>query len=422
MLYVLKQGIEMMKTFFQSKKLPFIGIICSIMALVIFVPNIAFAAGEAGSMQDTARLFKDQDIWFMLMLVAFLMLFIRKFEWSVCLAVLLTAASSAIMYLLLSQATTLGVPADQVWTQEGMIAAVVCAITVVIGIGVFLGTIKMWQYLLAGALFTPLFMLLEVILWQWLPGITGGEVTDPGGGILVHQFAAYFGLGVALGIREKRAFEEPMLTSKQSVAFVWLATMLLFILWPSFVTALLPLEVNTQVMINCYLSGFGSIIAAYLTCVAVSKKKKVNPLVYTYAMLAGPVASSSTLLLAHPWVSMLIGVVAGVLCTLAFTFLNAWLCKKLKVLDVMGVHNLHGIGGWISLLTGAMLAGNAINVLAGVVTLVLGIVGGCIIGLILRGTRGKLLTEQLFSDESVFEEYNPDPRIEPAQEVDPGQS
>lgn len=34
-----------------------------------------------------------------------------------------------------------------------MIRAVICSITVVIAIGVFLGTCKMWQYLLVGAAF-----------------------------------------------------------------------------------------------------------------------------------------------------------------------------------------------------------------------------------------------------------------------------
>jgi ammonium transporter Rh len=134
-------------------------------------------------------------------------------------------------------------------------------------------------------------------------------------------------------------------------------------------------------------------------------------------MLAGPVASSSTLLLATPWTSLLIGVVAGVLSTLSFTYFNAWFCGKIKVLDVMGVHNLHGVGGWISLLTGAMLAGSVVNVWAGVLTLALGVVAGLVTGLIIRALRGEMPDETLFSDEAVFEGYNPDPRIEPGEEL-----
>jgi ammonium transporter Rh len=363
-------------------------------------------------LQDYLRLFKNMDIWFMLMLVAFLMIFIRKFEWCTCIAVLLSATSSILTYIFLCQ-SALGMSAEELFgSQDVMIAGVVCAITVVIAIGVFLGTVKTWQYLLVGVLFAPAFMILEYALATWLPGVAGGPVVDPGGGILVHLFAAYWGLGVALGVREKRAFDDPMLTSKQSVTNAWLASMLLFILWPSFVTSLLPLEVNTMATINCYFSGFGSIITAYITCAAVSKTHKVNPLVYTYAMLAGPVASSSTLLLASPWVSLLIGCGAGILSALAFTYLNAWLCGKIKVLDVMGVHNLHGVGGWISLITGALLAGSVVNIWAGVLTAVLGVVVGLITGVILLATRGNMPNEELFSDEAVFEGFNPDSRVE----------
>ncbi len=394
-----------------SKFLVLIGFFIALIVIFAF-PNIAKAA-EAGGLEDSLRLFKNMDIWFMLMLVAFLMIFIRKFEWGVCLAVLLTAISSVITYLFMAQYVK-GLTPEELWTQNGMISAVVCAITVVIAIGVFLGTVKMWQYILAGILFTPAFVLLEFILMTWLPEITGGLVEDPGGGILVHQFAAYWGLGVALGIRERRVLNDPMHTTKHSITFVWLSAMLLFIFWPSFVTALLPLEVNTQVMINCYMSGFGSILFAYIAGSLLSKKKKINPLVYTYAMLAGPVASSSTLLLASPWASFLIGAVAGVISTICFLYLNAWLCNKLKILDVMGVHNLHGICGWISLLTGAMFAGSIVNIWAGLLTFALGIVAGLITGLIIRATRGKM--EKMLSDEDVFEGSNPHPLYDPTEE------
>jgi ammonium transporter Rh len=364
------------------------------------------------ALHDYFRLFKNMDIWFMLMLVAFLMIFIRKFEWSTCLAVLLSSVSSMVTYIFLCQKAK-GMSFEALFgTQDVMIAGVVCAITVVIAIGVFLGTVKTWQYLLAGVLFSPAFMFLEFILWEWLPSVAQGPVTDPGGGILVHLFAAYWGLGVALGVKDRRAFEEPMLTSKHSVTNIWLASMLLFILWPSFVTSLLPLEQNTMASINCYFSGFGSIVSAYLTCAAVSKTHRVNPLVYTYAMLAGPVASSSTLLLATPWMSLAIGAAAGVLSTLSFTYLNAWLCGKIKTLDVMGVHNLHGVGGWISLLTGAMLAGSVVNVFAGVLTAILGLAAGFVSGLVILYSRGNMPREELFSDDAVFEGFNPDPLAE----------
>jgi ammonium transporter Rh len=46
------------------------------------------------------------------------------------------------------------------------------------------------------------------------------------------------------------------------------------------------------------MAGLGSIISAYVMCMIY--EKKVNPLVYTYALLAGPVAIGSCLLVVGP--------------------------------------------------------------------------------------------------------------------------
>lgn len=381
------------------------------MLCMLCLETSVLAAEPLGGTEDLMRLTKNMDIWFMLFLVAILMVFIRKFEWTVCLAVGLTAASSILLYLAAYQ-WIWKTPPEELWSQTTMIGGVSCAITAVIAIGCFLGTIKPWQFIFVSVLFVPAYIFLEYALFIWLPAVAGGEVIDPGGAILVHMFAAYWGLGTAIGIAERRAFDEPMFTSKHSITLGWMASFLLFMLWPSFVTGLLPIESTTPVMINCYMSGFGSILSAFVTCTLLSKNRKVNPLIYMYALLAGPVASSSALLLATPWACVLIGVIAGIACTLAFTYLQGWLCNKLNVLDVMGVHNLHGIGAWISLLSAAILAKSIVNIWAAILTVVLGLITGIISGKLLRLTRGDMRI--LFEDDSVFEDYNPDPMIEPS--------
>lgn len=386
--------------------------IAAILVLVLSTAGEVLAADLPGSPLDAAKYNKHMDVWFILFLVAFLMGFLRKYEWSIYLGVLLTTASSYLTYMFVNQ-FILKMPAEEVWSQDTMISAATCAVTAVVAIGVFLGTIKMWQYLLVGVLFSPCYLLLVYLQYTWLPAIAGGDVTDPGGGILVHFFAAYWGMGVALGIREKRAFDDPMYTTKHSLSLAWLAGMLLFMLWPSFVTALLPLENTTAVTANTYMAGLGAMVTAYLTNIVLSKNRKVNPLVYICGMLTGLVASSSTLLLAGPWTSLLIGAIAGVCCPLAINYLQGWLADKLGVLDVMGVHSLHGVGGWISLLTGALLAGNLINIWAAFITLALGIVSGGIVGLILKATRGEMNVR--FDDRDEFEDDNPDPVLEPSR-------
>jgi len=190
---------------------------------------------EDDLLNEAFKFLKNIGIWFMLMLVAFLMIFIKKFEWGVCLAVLMSAASSFLIYAAI-QDFYFGAE----WNQDLLIKSVLCAITYVIAIGVFLGTVKQWQYFAIGIGFAVVYT-----IGEWLVGnldITGALATDPGGSIVVHMCAAYFGLGVCLALRVKDAFNEPMYTTTHSVSFVWLASMLLWVLWPTFVCALLPMR------------------------------------------------------------------------------------------------------------------------------------------------------------------------------------
>ncbi|NLK26588.1 MAG: ammonium transporter, partial [Euryarchaeota archaeon] len=287
---------------------------------------------------------------------------------------------------------------DAIWDQALVMRGAICAITLVIAIGVFLGTIKMWQYLLVGALFAPSYALVEWFLGEFV--MNGVGVTDPGGSILVHMVAAYWGLGLAMAVREKRAFDEPMYTTTHSVTFVWLGSMVLWVLWPSFVTALLPADQVTWGLITCYMAGLGSIVSAYLVCQMV--QKKVNPLVYTYALLAGPVAIGSPLLSVNPWGALLVGLVAGIVSALCFIYLQPWLTSKLGVLDVMGVHNLHGMAGWVGALSIVVITGTLTNAVAAVVAVIICLVTGFAGGLLIRVTRGKIADDMLFTDDSDF--------------------
>lgn len=386
-----------------------------ILLLNIIAPPVAVAqtlediymipTGEAGLTEETTHLQdelhmynKNMDVWFMLMLVAFLMLFIKKFEWGVCLAVLLVTAGSFVTYLAINQF----VFGEFVWTQEWMIFGVFCAITVVIAIGVFLGTIKMWQYLLAGILFAPAWILADWWMFVYLDG-----VVDPGGSMLVHMVAAYWGWGVILTLREKRAFDVPVVITTHSVSFVWLAAMLLWVLWPSFVTALLPADQVTWGMATAYMAGLGSIITTYIFCML--WQKKVDPLVFTYAMLAGLVAIGSPLVSVDPWTAFGIGLAAGAISATCFIKLHPWLCNKLGVLDVMAVHNLHGVPGIFGAICGAVFAAGMVNIVSMIGIIVISLVTGGITGIILKLTRGDMEVGQLMSDGTDFLGWKAEP-------------
>ena len=348
-----------------------------------FTGGFSFVSISDGSNpQEQYQFSKNLDVWFMLMLVAFLMIFIRKFEWGVCLATLLSAAASFVVYLALQQF----VFDYTVWDQALLIRAVICAITLVIAIGVFLGTCKMWQYLLIGVAFGFVYCLVEYIIGN--VEIFGTLATDPGGSVLVHLCAAYFGIGVALGIRDKTAFDEPMYTTTHSVTFVWLASMLLWMLWPSFVCSLLPLESVTTGTITCYMAGIGSLLSTYFVS---SMLGKINCLVFTYAMLCGPVAIGAPLLSVGPWGGLLIGLIAGAVSTLCFVYLQPWFTKKIGVMDMMGVHNLHGVGGWMGAIFVSVIVGSVSTFVIAIIVFVIVMVTGFVIGLVVRATRGSMV-------------------------------
>lgn len=336
----------------------------------------AAAAGMTGVSEQTAELFqyhRGMDVFFMLMLVAFLMLFIKRYEWGVALATLLVFAVSWPLYLLI-HSEFMGLAINI----EAAILAAFSAITLVIAIGVFLGHISTIHYLVAAALFVPAYMFNEWFMFEYLEG-----VADAGGSILVHVFAAYWGWGIAIGVWNKRVHDEPMKTTVHSVSFVWLASMLLLVLWPSFVTALLTPEEIIPAMINCFLAMSASIISTYLLCYVL--QRKIDPLVYTYAILAGGVAIGATVNLVTPMTAWTIGALGGIVSTLSFIYLHPWLNRTTGVLDTMGVHNLHGTPGIFGGLAAMVVAGApAAQAVAVVGAMVIGLGTGAVSGVILR--------------------------------------
>lgn len=343
------------------------------MVFIVLMPGIGFAQEVGGPAAELYQYHRGQDVFFMLMLVAFLMLFIKKYEWGVCLATLLVLAVSWPLYLVL-RAGVLDKPLDM----EGIILAVFGAITLVIAIGVFLGQISTTHYIVAAALFVPAYMFNEWFMFDFLDG-----VMDAGGSVLVHVFAAYWGWGVVLSLRNKRVLGHPMQVTVHSVSFVWLAAMLLFVLWPSFVTALVPPEEVIPAMLNCYLALAASTLVTYVTLVVL--RRTIDPLIFTYAMLAGGVAIGATVNVVNAPTAWVIGALGGLVSTLSFLYLNDWLSKKTGVLDSMGVHNLHGTPGILGGVAAMVVAGApATQLLAIVGAMVIAVATGAITGLVLR--------------------------------------
>ena len=315
---------------------------------------------------------KGQDVFFMYMLVAFLMLFIKRFQWGITLVTVLTLAVSFPLYLFVQQA----VFGFDMIASDMIILGIVCSITLIIACGMFLGTIKTWVFLIAAVLFVPAYSLHEWWLFTYLEG-----VADAGGSILVHVFACYWGYGVILSIRNKEIFDAPMNATTDSVDFVWLASMILMVLWPSFTGALVAPDMVLHVMVITYFALFGSCLSVYVMLSML--QKRIDPLVFCYACLAGGVTIGSLVDLVGPGTALIVGAVAGILSCFMFLYVAPVMNKALGVFDVMGVHNLHGGPGILGALIAIQFAG-MVNLTAVVGSMAIALVTGLITGVILK--------------------------------------
>ena len=66
----------------------------------------------------------------------------------------------------------------------------------------------------------------------------------------------------------------------------------------------------------------------------------------------------------------------------------------------MGVHNLHGIGGWLGAITVCIVLGEAGTLVMAFITVGITLVTGAIIGVIVKLTRGDM--ELICDDDSDF--------------------
>jgi len=334
----------------------------------------------------------------MTMLIATLMLPMKKFEWSVIVESLVTIATSYVGFLIIHVLIE-----NNDFNAEAQAEGVICAITGVIAIGVFLGTLKMWQYIMVGILFAACYRLNQ---WLVFTGDIIPGVIDPGAAITVHMFAAYWGIGCALGIQERRILNNDIKFSVHATVFIYLSSILLWILWPSFVTIYYMGELGDKGMASCYMAGTGSMITAFIADYLI--EKKINSLVYAYALLGGDVAISSTMFFVGPWGGLLVGAIAGVISVLSFNYVHPFITKHFKILDVMGVHNLHGVCSWTSVLCcfiGAYCKNGKGHwtLIAGLICTALALVLGLICGFIFRFTMGKKIPKNdLFNDHADF--------------------
>lgn len=170
---------------------------------------------------------------------------------------------------------------------------------------------------------------------------------DIGGSMLIHTFGAYFGLAVSLVLYDKKAEDNDKNSSSyHSDLFSMIGTIFLWLYWPSFNGGLAAGNAQTRAIINTYYAMTASVLSTFLFSIFFDRDKKLSMVHVQNATLAGGVAVGAMAdMVIQPWASLLIGMLAGFISVIGYTYLSPFLSKYLRLQDTCGVHNLHGLPG-----------------------------------------------------------------------------
>jgi len=375
----------------------------SALALFLFIPAFTLCAQEAEhesipSILEVLQYGRAIHIMAMLLIgFGFLMVFVKKYGRSALTATFLLVSTAIPTYMAIKGMCML----EEKCEIEKFILAEFGAASLLIAAGAILGRVKMYQYIILGLIFIPFYLFNEMILVDDCFNFVG-KVADTGGSIVIHAFGAIFGVSAAIFLTTKKQKETPIEADATSDRFSLLGSMVLWVFWPSFCGALVPVENIPVTVVNVFLALCGSTLATYLASVTI--RGKISAADIANAALAGGVAIGSTCDFATHGQAMIIGVVAGILSTIGFAVLQKREEKLFRIIDTCGVSNLHGIPGLFGgLVAIAVVPGLDITAqLKGIlITVVLAIVGGLFAGKVIS-LFGR--PEVIYNDAAEFED------------------
>jgi ammonium transporter Rh len=348
------------------------------------------ASDAAGQLRQVQQYNFSIGILAMLLLgFGFLMVFVKNYGFSATTGTYLVVATALPLYLFLRSSGILSgepLPAESI---NSILYAEFAAAAALISMGAVLGRLRNYQYAILGIIIVPVYMLNEWLVYDGGLGITKGFV-DAAGSITIHSFGAYFGLGLAVALTSVAARKLSITSDATSDKFSMIGSMILWIFWPSFCSAVVSPEQFQLTAVNTILALCGATLSTFIMS---SLLRKGKPAIgdIANASLAGGVAIGATCNIVSPAGAFGIGIVAGALCVIGYVIIQVKLQSKLKIVDTCGVHNLHGMPGLFGgLIAIAIVPNIALAQIIGILfTVVLAFVSGLVGGYLIKLTGKK---------------------------------
>ena len=275
----------------------------------------------------------------------FLMVFVKRYGYGATTGTYILVAVGLPLYLGLRATGMLSAEAVGIHTMRGLLLAEFAVASALIAMGAVLGRVRLYQYALLTAILVPLYMINERLVLDGGLGFTKGFV-DSAGSIIIHAFGAYFGLGLAVALTSQRQCDVAIASDATSDRFSMIGSMVFWLFWPSFCSAVVPIEQFAATAVNTILALCGATASTYLFAL-ILRKGKVAIGDMANAALAGGVAIGATCNIVSAPLAVAIGAAAGALCVFGYTVVQPKLQKVFKIVDTCGVHNLHGMPGLV---------------------------------------------------------------------------
>jgi Amt family ammonium transporter len=231
------------------------------------------------------------------------------------------------------------------------------AITPALIIGAFAGRMRFKSLLIFIVLWTT-FIYVPIAHWNW--GIGGWlkqlGVLDFAGGLVVHTAAGVSAVAAALVIGRRRGSESKKEERPSNIPYVILGASILWFGWFGFNagSALAANGLAVSALVNTNLAASAAAVSWMLTDWA--RKGKPSAVGISVGAVCGLVAVTPASGFVTPMASILIGLVAGLLCN----YVAGWRART-TLDDSLDVFACHGVGGiWGTIATG-LFATTAIN-------------------------------------------------------------
>lgn len=209
-------------------------------------------------------------------------------------------------------------------------------------------------------------------------------------------------MGLTIALTKKNQRDKAIESDETSDRFSMLGSMILWIFWPSFCSAIVPEADFEKTVVNTVLALCGATVITYLLS-TVFRKGKPSIADIANASLAGGVAIGATCNLVSAPTAFLIGIFAGGICVIGYVFIQPLLKKYLKIVDTCGVYNLHGMPGLLGGIIAIFVVPDAAKaqIIGILFTVGLALVGGTVAGSIIKITGSK---DKIYEDADEFTE------------------